>query len=104
MPATPMSGARIVRVGNLPFSASAPDLHELVVQRTGVTPFRVSLVVGSQGPKGFGFVEMDSAEDARRVAELLSKLEFGGRKLRTKLGPSPLRGCREPLRFRQRPS
>jgi RNA recognition motif-containing protein len=67
-------------VGNLPFQATEEDISNWFVQ-TGVTPANVTLVRDrfSGQPRGFGFVEVNSDEDAGRAIEALNGHDFMGR-------------------------
>ena len=67
-------------VGNLPFQATEEDISNWFVQ-TGVTPANVTLVRDrfSGQPRGFGFVEVNSDEDASRAVEALNGHDFMGR-------------------------
>ena len=67
-------------VGNLPFQATEEDITNWFVQ-TGVTPANVTLVRDrfSGQPRGFGFVEVNSDEDASRAVEALNGHDFMGR-------------------------
>jgi cold-inducible RNA-binding protein len=67
-------------VGNLPFQASEEDVGTWFTQ-IGVTPANVTLVRDrfSGQPRGFGFVEVNSDEDASRAIEALNGHDFMGR-------------------------
>ena len=67
-------------VGNLPFQASEEDIGNWFTQ-AGVTPANVTLVRDrfSGQPRGFGFVEVNSDEDASRAVEALNGHDFMGR-------------------------
>jgi len=67
-------------VGNLPFQASEEDIGNWFTQ-AGVTPANVTLVRDrfSGQPRGFGFVEVNSDEDANRAVEALNGHDFMGR-------------------------
>jgi RNA recognition motif-containing protein len=69
-------------VGNLPFSADESQVRELFTQN-GRTVSEVKLVTDRDTgrPRGFGFVEMASAEDADGAIRDLNGREFGGRAL-----------------------
>lgn len=67
-------------VGNLPFQATEEDIGTWFGQ-AGVTPANVTLVRDrfSGQPRGFGFVEVNSDEDASRAVEALNGHDFMGR-------------------------
>ncbi|HEY8902012.1 MAG TPA: RNA-binding protein [Chthoniobacterales bacterium] len=68
-------------VGNLSFDASESDLHELfsgvgIVQNVEVVSNRQT-----QRSKGFGFVQMQTIDEAKRAVAELHDKEYMGRKL-----------------------
>ncbi len=69
-------------VGNLPFSADEYQVRELFAQN-GRTVNEVKLITDRDTgrPRGFGFVEMGSAEEADGAIRDLNGYEFGGRAL-----------------------
>jgi len=68
-------------VGNLPFSATEDSIRTLF--STHGTVEKISLIADRDTgrPRGFGFVEMSSA-DATRAQEALNGKEFDGRTLK----------------------
>jgi len=69
-------------VGNLPFSADDEQVRELFAQN-GRNVVEVKLVTDRDTgrPRGFGFVEMGSSEDADGAIRDLNGRDFGGRPL-----------------------
>ena len=69
-------------VGNLPFSADEQEVRELFGQngRT-VTDVRLITDRDTGRPRGFGFVEMGSDEEADAAIRDLNGYEMGGRPL-----------------------
>jgi len=69
-------------VGNLPFSADDEQVRELFGQN-GRNVVEVKLVTDRDTgrPRGFGFVEMGSSEDADGAIRDLNGRDFGGRPL-----------------------
>ena len=69
-------------VGNLPFSADDDQVRELFAQN-GRNVVEVKLVTDRDTgrPRGFGFVEMGSSEDADGAIRDLNGRDFGGRPL-----------------------
>ena len=66
-------------VGNLPFSATEADIHQLFSQHGEVDSVNLITDRDTGRPRGFGFVEMSSgAEDA---ISALNETEFGGRNI-----------------------
>lgn len=72
-------------VGNLPYSASEDTIRELFAQFGTVEGVRLPTDRTSGQPRGFGFVEMTSEEDARRAMAGLSGYNLDGRDLRVDL-------------------
>jgi cold-inducible RNA-binding protein len=69
-------------VGNLPFSAGEDQIRELFEQNgRSVTEVRLVTDRDTGRPRGFGFVEMGSNEDADGAIRELNGFEFGGRAL-----------------------
>jgi len=68
-------------VGNLPFSATDESVRALFSKHGTVE--KVSLITDRETgrPRGFGFVEMSSA-DAARAIQALNGADFGGRPLK----------------------
>ena len=68
-------------VGNLPFTATEDELRELF--STVGNCVSVSLVTDRMTgrPRGFGFVEMGSDDDARKAQSQLDGRDFQGRRL-----------------------
>ncbi len=69
-------------VGNLPFSADEDQIRDLF-SREGRTVTEVKLVTDRDTgrPRGFGFVEMGSSQDADGAIRDLNGQDFGGRAL-----------------------
>ncbi len=68
-------------VGNLPFSATEDTVRELFMQCGTVEKCSLINDRDTGRPRGFGFVEMSSA-DASRAIQSLNGQDFGGRALR----------------------
>ena len=85
-------------VGNLPFSATEESLRALFSKHGTVE--KVSLITDRDTgrPRGFGFVEMSSA-DAQRAIQGLNGTDFGGRALRVNEAQDRPRGGGGPRRF-----
>ncbi len=68
-------------VGNLPFSTTSEELAELFA-RVGTCASATVVTSRDTGQsRGFGFVEMQTDEDAARAVAEMNGTEFGGRKL-----------------------
>ena len=74
-------GSRLY-VGNLPFSAGEQEVRELFEQN-GRTVSEVKLITDRDTgrPRGFGFVEMGSSEEAEAAISELNGFEMQGRPL-----------------------
>ncbi|MBP2145857.1 RNA recognition motif-containing protein [Methanofollis sp. W23] len=70
-------------VGNLTYSVTEDQLEELFANYGGVKSVRII------GDKGFGFVEMDSIEEAEAAQEALNETEFVGRTMRVEEAQPP---------------
>ena len=70
-----MQGSKLY-VGNLPYTVTSEQLQELF------SSYGVVNHVNVIGNKGFGFVEMASAEEAEKAKEALNGTDFKGRTLK----------------------
>jgi RNA recognition motif-containing protein len=68
-------------VGNLPYSVSDRDLHELFSAHGAVRSAQVIKDRDTGRSKGFGFVEMADAGEAQAAIDALNDHELNGRKL-----------------------
>ena len=69
-------------VGNLPFSVDETTLQSLFAQNDrSVTEVKLITDRETGQPRGFGFVEMGSSEDADKAIRELNGYEFDGRAL-----------------------
>jgi RNA recognition motif-containing protein len=59
-------------VGNIPFGASEEDLKKLFSEVGEVQSVKIVTNSYSGRPRGFGFVEMTSQEDAKKAITLLN--------------------------------
>jgi RNA recognition motif-containing protein len=69
-------------VGNLPFTADEDEVRALFSQQGTVESVRIITDAYYGRSKGFGFVEMGSAEEATAAMEALNGTDMGGRALR----------------------
>ncbi len=70
-----------IYVGGLPYSATEQQLTELFAAHGTVESARVITDKFTGQSRGFGFVEMASAEEAKRAIEALNATQMGGRTL-----------------------
>ncbi|QSZ66628.1 RNA-binding protein [Methanofollis aquaemaris] len=70
-------------VGNLTYSVTEEQLEELFSNYGDVKSVKII------GDKGFGFVEMNTAEEAEKAQGALNETEFVGRTLRVEEAQPP---------------
>jgi RNA recognition motif-containing protein len=81
-----------IYVGNLPFSTTDDDLRELFARHGEVSSASVVMDRETGRSRGFGFVEMDTANAQTAIAALDGR-DLGGRALRVNEAESkPRRG------------
>ncbi len=69
-------------VGNLPFSATEDTLHDIFSQCGGVASAKVITDRDTGRSKGFGFVEMETDDDAQNAIERFDGSDCEGRPMR----------------------
>jgi len=69
-------------VGNLPWSATEEELQAHFSQAGPVKAVRIITEGRSGRSKGFGFVEMESADAGQAAIDTLNGKDFNGRELR----------------------
>lgn len=73
---------RKLYVGNLGYDVSGPDLEQLFAGHGTVESVNVITDRSTGQSKGFGFVEMNSDEEARAAITALDGKDFGGRTIK----------------------
>ena len=73
--------AKKLYVGNLPYGTTDSDLQSLFGSHGTVQSAQVIMDRGKGRSKGFGFVEMDSGEQAQAAITALNGQEVNGRAL-----------------------
>jgi cold-inducible RNA-binding protein len=68
-------------VGNLPYSVRDEDLSNLFSPFGAVASASVIMDKFTNRSKGFGFVEMESADEANKAIAELNKKDFQGRNI-----------------------
>jgi RNA recognition motif-containing protein len=68
-------------VGNLPFSTNSAELEQLFTEYGTVSRAQVITDRDTGRSRGFGFVEMDSEEEAQAAIENLDGHDMDGRQL-----------------------
>ena len=71
-----------IYVGNLAYATTEEELQGLFSQYGAVAEARVVKDRVTGRSKGFGFVEMPNADEAKAAIEAINGIEFGGRPLR----------------------
>lgn len=69
-------------VGNLPFTSTSSDLEAMFSPHGAVTDASVITDRDTGRSRGFGFVEMESSEAARKAIDSLDGKDFEGRQLK----------------------
>jgi len=72
-------------VGNLSFSTTSADLEALFAQQGPVTKAQVIADRDTDRSRGFGFVEMGSADAAQKAISTLDGSDYQGRNLKVNL-------------------
>jgi RNA recognition motif-containing protein len=72
-------------IGGLPFSTSSDELRELFKEVEGVDNVTVVTDRDTGQSRGFGFVEMTSAEAANEAVKKLNGRALGGRTLKVEI-------------------
>jgi cold-inducible RNA-binding protein len=81
-------------VGNLSFQATEEDLRELFAQAGTVETVRIITDQFTGRPRGFGFVEMATKEEAVKAVEMLNGRLFRDRNIVVdEARPQPQRGA-----------
>ncbi len=75
------SNTNVLYVGNIPFKAREDEVQRLFEAYGAVKSVRLVRGGPSRRPKGYGFVEMATAQDVKDALALNGE-EFAGRKLR----------------------
>lgn len=82
-------------VGNLPFSATEDALRDVFSEQGSIMGIRLPTDPESGRPKGFGYVQYSSVEEARHAHSQLQGQEIEGRSLRLDFStPRPANGDR----------
>jgi len=71
-----------IYVGNLPYSVVEEDLREIFEEYGEVATVKIISDKLTGRSKGFGFVEMDDDEEAKKAIEELNNAEISGRNIK----------------------
>jgi RNA recognition motif-containing protein len=66
-------------VGNLPYTVTHPELEELFSKHGKITSLNIITDKFTGQSKGFGFIEMETDEEAQEAIKNLNGTEIGGR-------------------------
>jgi len=81
-------------VGNLPYSMKEEDLMDAFAEAGAVQSAKVITDLSTGRSKGFGFVEMETDEDAQKAIDTMNGKEFDGRSIRVDLAKEKEKGPR----------
>jgi cold-inducible RNA-binding protein len=73
--------AKKLFVGGLPYATTDEELKTHFAQAGNVVSAQIVMDRMSGRSKGFGFVEMETDEEATKAIEMLNGTDFGGRSL-----------------------
>lgn len=68
-------------VGGLPYSTTQDELQEAFAKAGAVVSATIIMDKMTGRSRGFGFVEMSSADDAAKAIDMWNNNDLGGRKL-----------------------
>jgi RNA recognition motif-containing protein len=77
-------------VGNLPFRATEDSLRDHFAQVGNVVSASIIIDRMTGRSRGFGFVEVDTDEDAQRAIDSLNEKDFEGRPLVVNVARPPV--------------
>ena len=86
-------------VGGIPYTSTEASLTEAFSRAGKVVSASIIIDRMTNRSKGFGFVEMESDEDAQKAIEMFNGQEFEGRKLTVNVARplEPRNGNRRPM-------
>ncbi len=70
-----------IYVGNLPFSATDDEIRTMFTEYGAVNSVNLITDRDTGRPRGFGFVEMESGQEADNAIGALHQTQMGGRSL-----------------------
>ena len=73
---------RKLYVGGLPYETTEEQLQQLFQEHGTVVSVKIIIDPVSQRSKGFGFVEMETEEQAKGAMDAMQDAELGGRTLK----------------------
>ena len=77
-----MEEEKKIYIGNLEYGVTEADIKQLLEEK-GISAGEIKLISDRDTgrPKGFGFAEFATAEDAQKAIDALNEKELNGRKL-----------------------
>ncbi len=69
-------------VGGIPYDSTEEDLKTAFQGAGNVTFVKIIMDKMTNRPKGFGFVEMETEEEAQKAIEMFDGKEFAGRTIK----------------------
>jgi RNA recognition motif-containing protein len=72
---------RKLYVGNFPYETGEAELQDLFARAGAVETVKVMRDMATGRPRGFGFVEMSSDDEAQKAIAQLNEYQLGGRSL-----------------------
>ena len=84
-----MSQNKKLYVGSLPYSLTEEELKDIFTPFGAVVSSRIITDKMTGKSKGFGFVEMENADDAKKAIEAVNNTELGGRTLVVSIARPP---------------
>ncbi len=90
-----------IYVGNLPFSATGEELHDLFSKAGSVQSAEVIMDRMSGRSKGFGFVKMTTQEETDKAIQMFNGYLMGKRELRVNVARPKEEGRNTDVGFRR---
>jgi len=80
-----------IYIGNLPYRATEDDLRQIFSQAGTVVSVRIVSDANTGRSKGFGFIEMETDDMAKKAIDQFNGTDFQGRSLRVAEARPPSR-------------
>ena len=84
-----MSQTQKLYVGSLPYKTTEDELYQIFSQFGAIVSVKIVTDRVTGQSKGFGFVEMEKADDANKAIESVNGSELGGRTLVVSIARPP---------------
>lgn len=76
-------------VGSLPYKTTEEELYQIFSQFGPIVSVKIVTDRVTGQSKGFGFVEMENSDDAKKAIEAVNNTELGGRTLVVSIARPP---------------